>query len=218
MENLSVYCLKYGEGWLPESMIFPLGSAEKSTPISFAIYLIKTKSRNILVDAGCDHMPEFPTKEFTSPSTVLKEVGLAPSDITDVIITHSHSDHIEAIKYFKRAILYITKPELERGKEYIPPEMTVCTFEKAFALDEKIVIREIGGHSTGSAVVEVIADDGIHVFCGDECYTEENIKKGIPTGTSENEEKSRSFIEKYSDGRYIVHTCHDISIKTQKII
>lgn len=218
MEQLSVYCLKYGEGALPKSMVFQGRSSKERIPISFAIYLIRTKDKSILVDAGCDSMPDFQTNEFISPSLILKEIGLAPSDITDVVLTHSHIDHIEGIKYFANATVYITNAELENGRNYIPAEMKVISFDNALSLDENILIREIGGHSKGSAVLEVKCKDGIHVFCGDECYVNENVQRRIPTASSENAKKSRLFIEKYSDKGYKVHTCHDFSLKTQRII
>ena len=86
--NLSLYCLKYAESVLPENMVFIDGSKEKTIPISFAVYLIKSGNRNILVDAGCDTMPGFIMKKFYSPVFVLKKAGLSADEITDVIITH----------------------------------------------------------------------------------------------------------------------------------
>jgi len=31
-------------------------------------------------------------------------------------------------------------------------------------------------------------------------------------------EKAKAFIEKYSDPQYCVHTCHSISLKTERIL
>ena len=219
MSDISVYCLKYGEGALPEGMVFPNGSNSRTVPISFAVYLVITPKRNILIDAGCDSMSDFQPKNFRSPAVVLKEVtGMSAEDITDVIITHCHFDHIEALKHFKIAKLHITKKQYGNGNEYIPNEMEVTTYEGSAFIEKGIKITEIGGHCYGSAAVEIENGDTIHVFCGDECYTDENIKSKIPTGASEDIEKSRSFIEKYSSGKYTVHTCHDMALKSKKII
>jgi len=76
-------------------------------PITFTIYLIQTENKNILVDIGCDDGAGFEMSIFKKPVDVLKESGLSPNDITDVIITHSHHDHIEAIKYYGNAIIHI---------------------------------------------------------------------------------------------------------------
>ena len=83
---------------------------------------------------------------------------------------------------------------------------------------EQIKIIKWAGHSIGSAIVEITDNDVIHLLAGDECYVNECIVRKIPTGTYENLEKSRRFVEKYSDKKYRVHTCHDITLKTEKVL
>ena len=51
----------------------------------------------ILVDAGCNDMGGLPTANFDSPVSVLENMGIMPQDITDVVITHAHHDHISAL-------------------------------------------------------------------------------------------------------------------------
>ena len=216
--SIAVYCLKYAESVLPESMVFDCGDAEKNIPISFAVYLIKTKDKNILVDAGSTTMPGFNMKKFYSPAFALRTMGCTVDEITDVIITHAHHDHIEAIKYFKNAQIHISKAEHDNANQYITKDINVNIFEKEFAPEEPIKVIEIGGHSIGSSVVEIKADDIIHILAGDECYTNANIDDKICTGISCNKDKSMQFIKKYSNKKYRVHTCHDISLKTERIV
>ena len=217
-ENLSLYCLKYAESTLPESMVFVGGSKEKRIPISFVLYLIQTENANILVDAGCDTLPGFEMRYFASPATVLQAVGLTADDITDVVITHSHHDHIEAVKYFTNAVIHITASEYPSGKKYIPESFKVHIFEKEYAIYPGVRFVEWGGHSKGSVVVEVEAGDKIHLLAGDECYTQENIAQKRCTGTFCNKEKATEFVKKYSAFQYCVHTCHDNALKTERII
>ena len=54
----------YAESVLPESMIFQNGAANQVRPIVFYLYLIQTEGRAILVDAGCETMPDFDMKNF----------------------------------------------------------------------------------------------------------------------------------------------------------
>ena len=216
--NFSVYCLKYAESELPESMVFDGGNKNKILPISFVIYLIKSGDRNILVDAGCNTMPRFNMKKFYSPAFVLRQLDLNARDITDVIITHSHHDHIKAVKHFRNAMIHIAKSEYESGKNYIPENFKVSLFENESVINKQLKIIECGGHSKGSSIVEIITDKFIHILAGDECYTNENIEKRICTGSFYDKEKSICFVEKYSDKKYRVHTCHDISLKTERII
>lgn len=217
-EDLSVYCLKYAESMLSESMVFVGGSPEKQIPISFVVYLIKTNNRNILVDAGCNTMPGFDMKKFYSPAFALRRLGLSASNITDVIITHAHHDHIEAVKYYKNAVIYISKSEYENGKKYICDDLKVSTFENEYRITSQVRVIEIGGHSKGSSIIEITTKKGLYIIAGDECYTNTNIEKKICTGAYICKEKSIQFIEKYSDKKYNVHTCHDISLKTERVI
>ena len=217
-QSVSLYCLKYAESVLPENMAFFDGSKEKVIPISFAIYLIKTEDKNILVDVGCDTMPGFNMKRFYSPAFILRQVGLSANEITDVIITHAHHDHIEALKHFKNAIIHITEEEYLNGKNYIPDDMTVNAFQEENIINTQIKVIKWGGHSVGSAIVEITNANEIHILAGDECYVNECITRKIPTGTYHDFEKSKVFVEKYSNNKDRVHTCHDISLKTERII
>ena len=214
---MELFCIKYADSTLREDLALLGGSAEKEIPITFAVYLLKVGGRNILVDAGCDTMPGFVMRNFFSPAFLLRQLDVTADEIDDVIITHAHHDHIEAIGHFKNATVHITKSEYESGKGYIPEKMRVNTFEGEFLIAPCVKIVEWGGHSKGSAIVEILFDDMTLVLAGDECYTNENVEKRIPTGTSVNPEKSRSFIEKYSDPKYRVMTCHDRSLKTAKV-
>ncbi|MBO5211875.1 MAG: MBL fold metallo-hydrolase [Clostridia bacterium] len=217
-KSLSLYSLKYAESVLSESMTLYGGAKEIVTPISFAVYLIKTKDKNILVDAGCDTMPDFVMKGFYSPAFVLRQVGLSADEITDVIITHSHHDHIEALNHFKNALVHISEEEYLNGRKYIPDNMRVNIFKETSVIDNQIEVIKWGGHSVGSAIVEIKDNNITHILAGDECYINDCIVRRISTGAYYDLEKSRVFVEKYSDKKYRVHTCHDISLKTEKII
>lgn len=219
LENeLQVYCLKYAESVLEENWIFEGGNKEKEIPISFCIYLIQYGKRNILVDAGCDNMPGFDMKKFYSPTFVLRQIGFCIDDITDVVITHAHHDHIEAVRHFENAVVHISKAEYQRAGHFLLENKNINVFEKDFFLEPHIKIAICGGHSIGSAIVELNIEKGIHIFAGDECYANICIDKKISTGASFDKKSSIQFIEKYSNREYTVHTCHDISLKTERII
>lgn len=214
-----LYCLKYAESVLPEALVFENGASGATVPITFTFYLIRTKDKNILVDVGCEKMPDFDMKKFFSPAFVLRKFDLTASDITDVIITHAHHDHIGAIKHFSNALVHITEIEYnQQGKQYIPADMRVNVFNKEYSISPEIKAIEWGGHTAGSAIVEIKSGGDIYVLAGDECYVGDCITRKIPTGSSCNKEKSREFIEKYGNGAYRVCTSHDISLKTERII
>ncbi len=205
---MDIITLKYGETVLEEGDVFRGARMDVYLPISFTIYLIQTESKNILVDAGCDDGAGFKMSIFKNPVGVLGEYGLEPEDITDVIITHSHYDHTQAIKYYKNATIHIQKDEYQQAKKRIPDDFHVHLIDDEFALEENIIIKKIGGHSVGSCIV--LADN--YVFCGDECYYKKNLTDKICTGISCNEAASEAFVAEYGKDSYIPLLFHDPDI------
>ena len=202
--------LEYGKSVLSEKMIFINGRENTFREIVFKVYLIKTDEKLILVDAGCETMPGFIMKDFIGTVHALKNINVTPEEITDVIITHSHHDHIECVKYFKNAVIHIQVDEYESGKEYVPDNFKMNIFNDDFSVCKNVKIVKIGGHSKGSCIVEIENESGIYVIIGDECYLRECLEKGIPTGSSYSKKASKDFIEKYSDASYKILLCHDM--------
>lgn len=202
--------LEYGKSVLSEKMIFINGRENIFREIVFKVYLIKTDKKLILVDAGCETMPGFKMRDFIGTVNALKNINVTPEEITDVIITHSHHDHIECVKYFKNAVIHIQADEYESGKEYVPDNFKMNIFNDDFSVCKNVKIVKIGGHSKGSCIVEITNESGIYVIVGDECYLRECLEKGIPTGSSYSKKASMDFIKKYSDTSYKILLCHDM--------
>lgn len=206
---MEIKALEYGKSVLSESMIFINGNKEKFRRIVFKVYLIESAGKLILVDAGCETMPGFVMRDFIGTVKALENAGIFPKEITDVIITHAHHDHIECVKYFKNAVIHIEKNEYESGGKYIPEDFSVNIFENEFSVCKNVKIIKIGGHSKGSCIVEIKKDGEIFIIAGDECYLRECLTKKIPTGSSFDKKASNDFVEKYSNKKYNVLLCHD---------
>ena len=93
-----------------------VGSTSKdSTGICYMVYLIKGKNgKNILVDAGfTEPLKKYPMQAFTyiRPDSILKRININPNDITDVIVTHPHWDHIGGIDLFPNAMVWMQKED-----------------------------------------------------------------------------------------------------------
>lgn len=207
---MNVKRIQYGKTFIPESWVFEGGNPDKQVPIVLSFFLVTIDDKCILVDVGSDTMKGFILKDFVKPVDALKREGIEAEQITDVIITHSHSDHIEAVKYYKNATVYIQKDEYIRGKKYIPDGFKVVTFDNGTELNNALKVIKIGGHSTGSSIVEIADGEKTAVLCGDECYTFYNLDNKIPTASSFSKENSTAFVMKYSDERYNCLLCHDV--------
>lgn len=206
---IDIIPIDYGKSVLPESWIFENGAENKLRPIVFRVYLIKTENRLILADAGCETMPGFVMTDFIGPVKALRNIGVKADEITDLMITHAHHDHIECAKYFKNAVIYIQKDEYEAGKGYLPENLNILTFDEEMQICDGIKAVKIGGHSKGSSIVEITNSGKKYIIAGDECYKGDCLTKQIPTGSSYNPEKSRDFVKKYGNGEYTVLLCHD---------
>ncbi len=214
MKQTKIITIKYAESTLPESAVFQGGRTETQVPITFVIYLIVTKNKRILVDAGCDTMPGFEMINYERPVDVLGRYGYEPEDITDVVITHAHHDHIAAVGYYKNAIIYVQEDEYMRGRKYIPEDFQVQTFKDMFFVDDSILVKTIGGHSLGSCIVEVRCGESCYVISGDECYARGCLTHKKPTGSSCNLTQSEFFVYEYSKDCYQVLMCHEQGIES----
>ena len=209
---MKITVLKYGESVFEEKHIFRGGRPDVLLPISFVFYLIETEDKKILVDVGCDDGAGFTMSIFQLPVLVLEDYGLKASDITDVVITHAHHDHIAAVAYYSNAVIHIQEGEYEVGKEYIPSTFKVHTFDNEFMLCDHVVVRNIGGHSYGSSIVICQLGEKNYILCGDECYVKACFDRQLPTGVSTRPEVSRRFLQEYSGVHDIPLLFHEPSI------
>jgi len=210
MSPMKLTAFNYGTTELAENQIFPGGDPQTMCPIALLFFLIETEERRILVDTGCDTMPGFTLFTHLRPVDLLKTYGLEPGDITDVAITHAHHDHSDCLRYYPQARLIAHPAELKKLKQDHTGE--IIPVETEHEIVPGVKIKHIGGHSAGSCVV--LMDQGSRklVLCGDECYTPENLRDGIPTGCSCCSEKSRWFVEEYGKNLYEPIIFHDPAI------
>ncbi len=89
--------------------------------LPYCYVVIRGSDRVILVDVGynekekgADFARQFGVENWRSPSEVLGEIGLKPEDVTDIIITHGHFDHMGNTDAFPKARFYVQERELTK--------------------------------------------------------------------------------------------------------
>ena len=203
--------ITYGKSTLPQNCILPNGDPERKIPILFSVFVIQTDDRCVLVDAGCDTMPGFEMVDFIGPVAALERAGYRPEEITDVVLTHAHHDHIDGIRHFMHARIHLHQSELAYAQRHgfftsgKQPEL----FEDRIELERDLCIVHTGGHTGGSSVVEARWQGQNYVICGDECYSMENIRKRIPSPSTASAENSKKFIERYATDHFVCLLAHD---------
>ena len=211
---MKLTAFKYGVTEITDSMAFQNGNKEIKIPISLLFFLIEHDGKKILVDVGCDTMPGFELFEFQKPVEVLESYGVKRTEITDVVITHAHHDHIDAIRYYPQATIHLHRNELEEAKTYLSPDSKVSLVDDSKVMADNVEFKYIGGHSKGSGIVIIKTDGKDYVLCGDECYTKENLLYKKPTGCSCSIDKSIMFVEEYGKDCYIPILFHDADVVT----
>ena len=87
---------------------------DEKVDIAFVVWLIRGGGHNILFDSGFHRekwLAEFPVTEFLRPDEAVKLAGVTPEEITDVVISHAHWDHMGGIDLFPKATVWIQKDE-----------------------------------------------------------------------------------------------------------
>ncbi len=88
---------------------------DEKIEIAMVFWLVRGGGHNILFDSGFHRevwFKYFPnTTEYMRPDEAVKLAGVQPEDVTDVIISHAHWDHMGGIDLFPKATVWIQKRE-----------------------------------------------------------------------------------------------------------
>jgi glyoxylase-like metal-dependent hydrolase (beta-lactamase superfamily II) len=87
---------------------------EEKIDTIFAVWLIRGGGRNILFDSGFHREQWFKywtITDFVRPDEAVQLAGVKPEEITDVVISHAHWDHMGGIDLFPKATVWIQKEE-----------------------------------------------------------------------------------------------------------
>lgn len=111
----SIQAIRYADspGDSVADMVMGAPKEEKLDTI-YAIWLIRGGGRNILFDSGFHRerwFKEWTIKDYLRPDEAVKLAGLQPEEITDVVISHAHWDHMGGIDLFPKAAVWIQKEE-----------------------------------------------------------------------------------------------------------
>jgi glyoxylase-like metal-dependent hydrolase (beta-lactamase superfamily II) len=80
----------------------------------YALWLIRGGGRNILFDSGFHRERWFKVwtiKDYLRPDEAVKLAGVNPAEVTDIVISHAHWDHMGGIDLFPKAVVWIQTEE-----------------------------------------------------------------------------------------------------------
>jgi glyoxylase-like metal-dependent hydrolase (beta-lactamase superfamily II) len=172
--------------------------------IALMVWLLKGPSgRTVLVDAGFyrdKFMQRWKPADYVRPDTAVARVGVTPGDVSDLIISHVHWDHLDGVDLFPRARLWIQRAEYEyyvgpdgqrRHEGIDADDAAVLARLKAsgrLALVDGdgqqilpgITVYTGGRHTYASQYVGVRTRAGRAIIASDNVYLYENLERRLP--------------------------------------
>lgn len=176
--------------------------AGRSIDIAFTVWVARGDGRTVLVDAGFyreKFLARWKPQGFVKPSDALEAgLGIRPDAVTDIVISHSHWDHLDGADLFPKATIWIQREEYAH---YIGTDGTVANTggidvddaKMLFALNGAgrvklvdgdaqeilpgITVYTGGKHTFASQYVSVRTGTGTVVIASDNAYLYENLEK-----------------------------------------
>lgn len=162
-----VFAFEFAGSWTVAASEIAVGAVTKdSIKGSSIIWLLKgNNGRVVLVDAGFTDTVQYPALNYTRPDLVLKKINISPEEITDLIVTHPHFDHIGGIDLFPNAMLWMQKDDFDY---FVETAWQKNGFADGLNKNDvfKLIQKSVDGHLTlvkGDSI-EIIP--GIRVFIG----------------------------------------------------
>lgn len=163
------------------------------------LLLLQGEGRNILIDTGIGYKSGEKFRQIYAIdysehdlNRSLKNLKVSPEDITDVILTHLHFDHVggsahydenrQAVPAFPNAKYYVQSKQLEWAKNPLEKDRASFLKENYFPLEEagQLVILEeegelfpgielliVDGHTLAQQLVLIKGSDERLLFAGD---------------------------------------------------
>jgi len=203
--NSSVQAIRYATlSNFPVSALIRGADTSRRLDVAAMIWLVRRPDgRVVLMDAGFyrdKFLQRWKPADFLRPSEAVRLAGVKPEDVTDIIVSHVHWDHMDGADLFPNARIWIQRDEyahhvddngkvLDRAVDSLDA-MMLASLKRAGRVqlvegDDREIMPGIrvytgGKHTYASQFATVQTPDGTIVLASDNAYLYENLDKRRP--------------------------------------
>ena len=117
-DTYEVYAIRYAqmkERIRRDNFIVPIDPHDGPMPMDYFVWLLKSKTRTILVDTGFSaETARIRQRELLRcPIEALGVLGVAPESVQDVVLTHLHYDHAGNLPKLPQARFHVQDAEMD---------------------------------------------------------------------------------------------------------
>jgi glyoxylase-like metal-dependent hydrolase (beta-lactamase superfamily II) len=172
-------------------------------PMDYFVWVAVSPTFTLVIDTGLSRETAAKRKRafLHSPIDILRQLGVEPNEVKDVVLTHLHNDHTGFIPSFPAARFHLQESEMHFATGHY---MQYPRLARAFEVEDVInvvrlcyagrvkfhfgageiapgiTLHLVGGHSGGQQFVRVHTARGWVVVAADVTHYYENMESGRP--------------------------------------
>jgi glyoxylase-like metal-dependent hydrolase (beta-lactamase superfamily II) len=185
-----VYAVRFAtvDGYPTRYLVVGADSNRRSS-LAFTVWLIRGGGRTVLMDAGFyrdKFIKRWKPVGYAKPSEALGVLGVKPEDVTDIVISHVHWDHLDGADLFPNARVWLQRDEFEHYTND-----TGAVLDRAIDADDAKMlaalkragrVQLVGGDSTEIMPGITVFTGGKHTFASEFATVNASLAGGR-TGT-----------------------------------
>ncbi|GAA0896198.1 N-acyl homoserine lactonase family protein [Pseudonocardia zijingensis] len=183
-------------------LLCPPATADDPIDMDYSMWVARSGQETIVIDTG--YSPELGERLgrtfLCDPVEVVRDLGVEPGSVEDVVLTHFHYDHAGNLDAFPAATIHVHEAELPAAAWHVgEPALAfayatehVAAAQAAAAegrlhlltgsttLRPGIELHQMGGHTPGSMAVQIWTARGWLLLAGDASHIAANARERRP--------------------------------------